>query len=54
MGREAVCCCHSKSLEGGGGGFAQKEPFKTEFPSVMTVQLFRNFSGQIPLTKLFI
>ena len=37
-----------------GGLYAQKQPFKTEFPSIMTLQLIRNFSTHIPLIKLFV
>ena len=45
---------HSKNLGGGGGGeclYAQKQPFKTEFSSIMALQLFRNFSAQILLNS---
>ena len=36
-----------------GGFMPKKQPFKTGFPSIMTLQLFRNFSAQITVTNFF-
>ena len=54
----AVCWRHSNSfLRGDGVGwgwlYAQNQPFKTEFPLIITLQLFRNFSAQIALSNFF-
>ena len=38
---------------GVGWFYAQNQPFKTEFPSITALQLFRIFSSQIALSNLF-